>query len=51
MSRSRRSQALLQFVFFCGILLFINVLANVFYTQADLTGDQRYTLAQPTKQL
>ena len=51
MSRSRRSQALLQFVFFCGILLFINVLANVFYTQADLTGDQRFTLAQPTKQL
>ncbi len=51
MSRSRRSQALLQFVFFCGILLFINVLAGIFYTQADLTGDRRYTLAQPTKQM
>ncbi len=51
MSRSRRSQALLQFGFFCGIVLFVNVLANVFYTQADLTGDQRYTLATPTKQL
>ena len=51
MSRSRRSQALLQFIFFCGILLFVNVLAGIFYTQADLTGDRRYTLAQPTKQL
>ena len=51
MSRSRRSQALLQFVFFCGILLFVNVLAGIFYTQADLTGDRRYTLAQPTKQM
>lgn len=51
MSRSRRSQALLQFIFFCGILLFVNVLANVFYTQADLTGDRRYTLAPSTQQL
>lgn len=51
MSRSRRSQALLQFVFFCGILLFVNVLAGIFYAQADLTGDRRYTLAQPTKQM
>lgn len=51
MSRSKRSQSLLQFGLFCGILLFINVLANVFYTHFDLTEEKRFTLTQPTREL
>jgi gliding-associated putative ABC transporter substrate-binding component GldG len=51
MARSKRSQALLQFGLFCGILLFINILANVFYTHLDLTEEKRFTLTRPTKEL
>jgi gliding-associated putative ABC transporter substrate-binding component GldG len=51
MARSKRSQALLQFGLFCGILLFINILANTFYTHLDLTEEKRFTLTRPTKEL
>lgn len=51
MARSRRSQALLQFGLFCGIVLFVNILANTFYTHLDLTGEKRFTLTQPTRAL
>ena len=51
MSRSKRSQSLLQFGLFCGIVLFINILANVFYTHFDLTEEKRFTLTQPTRTL
>ncbi len=51
MSRSKRSQSLLQFGLFCGIVLFINILANVFYAHFDLTEEKRFTLTQPTREL
>lgn len=51
MSRSKRTQSLLQFGLFCGILLFVNVLANVFYTHLDLTEEKRFTLTRPTREL
>jgi ABC-2 type transport system permease protein len=51
MARSRRSQAFVQFGLFCGILLFVNILANSFYTQVDLTEERRFTLTGPTREL
>lgn len=51
MARSNRSQALLQFGLICGILLFVNILANSFYTYADLTEEKRFTLTQPTRDM
>ncbi|MBK9335563.1 MAG: gliding motility-associated ABC transporter substrate-binding protein GldG [Lewinellaceae bacterium] len=51
MARSRRSQALLQFGLFCGIVLFLNILANQFYTHLDLTEEKRFTLTKPTREL
>jgi len=51
MSRSKRSQSLLQFGLFCGIVLFINILANIFYAHFDLTEEKRFTLTQPTREL
>jgi ABC-2 type transport system permease protein len=51
MARSNRSQALLQFGLICGILLFVNVLANSFYRYADLTEEKRFTLTQPTRDM
>lgn len=49
--RSPRSQALLQFGLLCGILLFVNILANSFYGHLDLTEERRYTLTRPTRAL
>lgn len=51
MSRSRRTQAFLQFGLFAGILLFANIVANSFYTHLDLTEEKRFTLTKPTKAL
>jgi ABC-2 type transport system permease protein len=51
MSRSKRSQALLQFGLLVGILLLINVLANLFYGHIDLTEEKRFTLTKPTREL
>lgn len=51
MSRSRRSQSLLQFGLFFGILVFVNILANSFYTHFDLTEEKRFTLTRPTREL
>ena len=51
MARSQRSQAFLQFGLFCGIILFVNILANSFYTQLDLTEEKRFTLTKPTREL
>ncbi len=49
MARSKRSAALLQFGLFCGILLFINILASAFHAHLDLTEEKRFTLTQPTR--
>jgi ABC-2 type transport system permease protein len=51
MNRSKRTQAILQFGLFCGILLFVNVLANSFYSHIDLTEEKRFTLTKPTREL
>lgn len=51
MARTRRSQAILQFILFCGILLFFNILANIFYTHLDLTEEKRFTLTRPTREM
>ncbi len=51
MSRSRRTQSLLQFGLFAGILLFANIVANSFYAHLDLTEEKRFTLTKPTKTL
>mgnify|MGYP000134069883 CR=1 FL=1 len=49
--RSRRSQSLLQFGLFCGIVLFVNILAGSFYTHFDLTEERRFTLTRPTREM
>lgn len=49
MARSNRSQAILQFGLFCGILLFVNILANSFHSSLDLTEEKRFTLTDPTR--
>lgn len=51
MARSKRSGDLLQFGLFCGIILFVNILANSFYTHFDLTEEKRFTLTRPTREL
>lgn len=51
MARSTRTQALLQFGIFCGIVLFVNILANSFYAHLDLTEEKRFTLTKPTREL
>ncbi|TNE64083.1 MAG: gliding motility-associated ABC transporter substrate-binding protein GldG [Bacteroidetes bacterium] len=51
MARSKRTQALLQFGLFCGIILFVNIIANSFYGHLDLTEEKRFTLTKPTKEL
>ena len=51
MARSKRSQALIQFGLFCGILLFVNILANTFHAHLDLTEEKRFTLTRPTREM
>ena len=51
MALSRRNQDILQFFLLFGILIFFNLLANVFYTHLDLTEEKRFTLTKPTKEL
>jgi ABC-2 type transport system permease protein len=49
--RSPRAQALLQFGLIVGIIVFVNIIANVFYGHLDLTEEKRFTLTRPTKTL
>ena len=51
MARFQRTQALIQFGLFCGILLFINILAGTFYAHLDLTEEKRFTLTRPTRDM
>ena len=51
MARSQRTQALIQFGLFCGILLFFNILAGTFYAHLDLTEEKRFTLTRPTRDM
>lgn len=47
----KRSQAFIQFGLFCGIIIFINIIANFFHSYIDLTEEKRFTLTTPTKKL
>ncbi|MEM7103194.1 MAG: gliding motility-associated ABC transporter substrate-binding protein GldG [Bacteroidota bacterium] len=44
-----RTQSLIQLALFVGVLLFLNVVANRFYTHLDLTEDKRFSLTKATK--
>jgi ABC-2 type transport system permease protein len=56
-SNNRKSQSLLQLALFAGILLFVNILANVrignvaLYNYLDLTEEKRFTLTNATRSL
>ncbi len=49
--RSKRSQSIAQFGLFTGILLFLNIIGNLYYSHLDLTEEKRYTLSKPTRAL
>ncbi|MEM9991697.1 MAG: Gldg family protein, partial [Bacteroidota bacterium] len=48
---NKRNQSILNLVLFAGILLFLNFLGSLFYTNIDLTEEGRYTLTDATRQL
>ncbi len=54
---NRKTQSLIQIALFTGILIFINIMANVrfssrsFYTYFDLTEEKRYSLTEGTTNL
>lgn len=47
----KRNQSLLQLGLFSGVLVLLNVLGNIFFTQIDLTEEKRYTLTKTTAEL
>lgn len=49
--KSRRTQSWIRFALLGGIILFVNILANVFYAQLDLTQEKRFTLTSHTREL
>ncbi len=56
-SNSRKTQSLLQLALFAGILVFVNILANVrfgnfaLYNYIDLTEEKRFTLTNASRNL
>jgi gliding-associated putative ABC transporter substrate-binding component GldG len=50
-SVNKRTQSLLQLALFAGILIFVNILGNAFYTHLDLTEEKRFTLTKATGRL
>lgn len=51
MNKNKRSQSLIQLLLFIGIMVFVNVLANYFFTNIDLTEEKRFTFTKPTQDL
>ena len=51
MQGSRFAQSLLGFILLLGILIAINILASLYYTDIDLTEDKRFTLNPATYEL
>lgn len=47
----KRNQTFIQLGLFAGVLLFLNVLSNTFYSYYDLTEDKRFTLTDATVDL
>ncbi len=50
-NNSLRFQAYLMFGLVLGIVIFINILGQYFFTSFDLTEEKRFTLSKPTKTL
>ncbi|MEM9822921.1 MAG: Gldg family protein, partial [Bacteroidota bacterium] len=48
---NKRNQSILQLLLFIGIMVFVNILANFFYTYVDLTEEKRFTFTGPTQEL
>ena len=49
--QSKRIQSYATIALVVGILIFINILAQYFFTTFDLTEEKRFTLSNPTKSL
>jgi len=55
--QNKRLQSFVQFGLFLGVIILINILANIrigsqpLYTYLDLTEDKRYSLTEPTREL
>ena len=47
----KRNQSIIQLLLFIGIVIFLNVLGNFFFTKFDLTEEKRFTLTEPTRDL
>ena len=41
----------MQILFVLGIAVFLNIIANIYYTRIDLTSDKRYTLSGQTRKM
>ena len=50
-SRSLRRHALTRLLVILGSIVFINIIASVYYMRLDLTEDQRFTIQEPTHDL
>lgn len=48
---NKRNQAIIQGLLFLGIVIFLNILGNIFYGYLDLTEEKRYTLTEPTREM
>lgn len=47
----KKTQSLVQLALVVGILIFLNILGNAFYTHLDLTEEKRFTLTPATENL
>ena len=48
MANNNKRQSLIQLLLFVGILVFLNILGNIFFEKFDLTEEQRFTLTDST---
>lgn len=46
--RNKKIQSFIQLALFIGVLLFVNIIGNYFYTSLDLTEEKRFTLTKAT---
>jgi len=49
--KNKKTQAFIQLGLVAGILIFLNILGNFFYSYLDLTEEKKFTLTQPTQDL
>ena len=50
-AKEKKRQILIQAILMLGIIVFANIICNIYYKRIDLTGDKRYTLSEPTIKL